>query len=260
MDRSRERLLMEVRRRLQAARSQLNTGPLSEADANTPVDSPLGGRPKVLQGRGASGTLTLFTPLALQQLLLTCSKTCLQYLSPGYSACIARPISCRTVAASFKMLPHSIVLPICMLGEFCDCRALAGSRRLPVSGTLARLVLNLILEMRFCGSSCVSVHAGTPGQYWRTLEEVEAEGSNPVGRDAPSPWVHPSLHASSFTLHLICMLFGILLCFVTQTYVLPHDLVQTACPTSIIAHLLASWLCALALEHGICLDLSDVCQ
>ncbi|KAL3153612.1 hypothetical protein ABBQ32_013217 [Trebouxia sp. C0010 RCD-2024] len=89
VDRSREvneRLLMEVRRRLQAARSQLNTGggAASEADAGSPVDSPLGGRPQVLQGRGASGT---------------------------------------------------------------------------------------------------------PGQYWRTLEEVEAEGSNLVGRDAPSPWV-----------------------------------------------------------------------
>lgn len=52
-----ERLLMEVRRRLQAARSQLNTGggAASEADAGSPVDSPLGGRPQVLQGRGASG-------------------------------------------------------------------------------------------------------------------------------------------------------------------------------------------------------------
>ena len=51
-----ERLLVEVRRRLQAARSQLHTGPPSEVDAGTPVDSPLGGRPKVLQGQGSSGT------------------------------------------------------------------------------------------------------------------------------------------------------------------------------------------------------------
>ena len=51
-----ERLLVEVRRRLQAARSQLHTGPPSEADGGTPVDSPLGGRPKVLQGQGSSGS------------------------------------------------------------------------------------------------------------------------------------------------------------------------------------------------------------
>lgn len=50
-----ERLLLEVRRRLQAAKSQLNTAPASEADMGTPVDSPLGGRPTVLQGRGHSG-------------------------------------------------------------------------------------------------------------------------------------------------------------------------------------------------------------
>jgi len=33
-------------------------------------------------------------------------------------------------------------------------------------------------------------YTGTPG-YWRTLEEVEAEGSNPMSRNAPSPWVSP---------------------------------------------------------------------
>ncbi|KAL0055654.1 hypothetical protein WJX82_002810 [Trebouxia sp. C0006] len=78
-----ERLLVEVRKRLQAAKSQLNSAPPSEADAGTPVDSPLGGRPTVLQNRTSEGT-------------------------PG---------------------------------------------------------------------------------YWRTLEEVEAEGSNPMSRNAPSPWV-----------------------------------------------------------------------
>ncbi|KAL0024099.1 hypothetical protein WJX79_006862 [Trebouxia sp. C0005] len=78
-----ERLLVEVRKRLQAAKSQLNSAPPSEADGGTPVDSPLGGRPTVLQNRTSEGT-------------------------PG---------------------------------------------------------------------------------YWRTLEEVEAEGSNPMSRNAPSPWV-----------------------------------------------------------------------
>ncbi|KAL0017770.1 hypothetical protein WJX77_001053 [Trebouxia sp. C0004] len=78
-----ERLLVEVRKRLQAAKSQLNSASPSEADAGTPVDSPLGGRPTVLQNRTSEG-------------------------SPG---------------------------------------------------------------------------------YWRTLEEVEAEGSNPMSRNAPSPWV-----------------------------------------------------------------------
>ena len=85
MDRSRERLLMEVRRRLQAARSQLNTEPLSEAEANTPVDSPLGGRPKVLQGRGASGTLAPFTSFASAvhtfRSLLTLPDVTLAYLA-----------------------------------------------------------------------------------------------------------------------------------------------------------------------------------
>lgn len=33
---------------------------------------------------------------------------------------------------------------------------------------------------------------GAPGQYWRTLEEVEAEGSRPFqGGAAPGPWVSP---------------------------------------------------------------------
>ena len=43
-----ERLLLEVRRRLQQARGQLNSAPPSEAD-HTPLDSPMGGRPTVLQ-------------------------------------------------------------------------------------------------------------------------------------------------------------------------------------------------------------------
>ena len=61
-----ERLLAEVRRRLQEAKSQLHTGAGAgagagagspdEVDAGTPVDSPLGGRPKVLQGQASSGT------------------------------------------------------------------------------------------------------------------------------------------------------------------------------------------------------------
>ena len=54
-----ERLMAEVRRRLQEAKSQLHTGAGArspdEADAGTPVDSPLGGRPKVLQGQASSG-------------------------------------------------------------------------------------------------------------------------------------------------------------------------------------------------------------
>ncbi len=50
-----ERLLVEVRKRLQAAKSQLNSAPPSEADAGTPVDSPLGGRPTVLQNRTSEG-------------------------------------------------------------------------------------------------------------------------------------------------------------------------------------------------------------
>ena len=57
-----------------------------------------------------------------------------------------------------------------------------------------------VLSLQVGGSS-VGMHAGTPGQYWRTLEEVEAEGSNPVSRDAPSSWVRSLLHhpASLFT-------------------------------------------------------------
>ena len=71
-----------------------------------------------------------------------------------------------------------------MLGtKVFDCHAHSRLWRPLVSDILAPLVLN------------PGMHAGTPGQYWRTLEEVEAEGSNPVGRDAPSPWVHLSLHA-----------------------------------------------------------------
>ena len=50
-----ERLLVEVRKRLQAAKSQLNTQAPSEGDVGTPVDSPLGGRPTVLHGRDTSG-------------------------------------------------------------------------------------------------------------------------------------------------------------------------------------------------------------
>ena len=62
-----ERLLVEVRKRLQAAKSQLNTQAPSEGDVGTPVDSPLGGRPTVLHGRDTSG---LFLTLLL--LLLCC--------------------------------------------------------------------------------------------------------------------------------------------------------------------------------------------
>ena len=58
-----ERLLAEVRRRLQEAKSQLPSGAGAgaaagspdEADEGTPEDSPLGGRPKVLQGQGSAG-------------------------------------------------------------------------------------------------------------------------------------------------------------------------------------------------------------
>lgn len=42
-----ERLLLEVRRRLQQARGQLDTQPQSDED-NTPLDSPMGSRPLVL--------------------------------------------------------------------------------------------------------------------------------------------------------------------------------------------------------------------
>ena len=48
----------------------------------------------------------------------------------------------------------------------------------------------------------LALYAGTPGQYWRTLEEVEAEGSNPVSRNAPSPWVH---HLHLFHCPCSCM-------------------------------------------------------
>ena len=58
-----------------------------------------------------------------------------------------------------------------------------------VVGSLSLVVFSLSV-----GSSSVGTHAGTPGQYWRTLEEVEAEGSNTVSRNAPSPWVKPYLH------------------------------------------------------------------
>ena len=60
-----ERLLVEVRKRLQAAKSQLNSSPPSEADAGTPVDSPLGGRPTVLQNRTSEGETACITMLAL---------------------------------------------------------------------------------------------------------------------------------------------------------------------------------------------------
>ena len=74
-DRSREvneRLLAQVRRRLQEAKSQLHTGAGAgaegpdEADAGTPVDSPLGGRPKVLQGQASSGTAVVTFSIALR--------------------------------------------------------------------------------------------------------------------------------------------------------------------------------------------------
>ncbi len=60
-----ERLLVEVRKRLQAAKSQLNSAPPSEADAGTPVDSPLGGRPTVLQNRTSEGNTACIATLAL---------------------------------------------------------------------------------------------------------------------------------------------------------------------------------------------------
>lgn len=47
------------------------------------------------------------------------------------------------------------------------------------------------------------VTSGTPG-YWRTLEEVEAEASDPVGRNAPSPWVSPFALPCQFFLFLRC--------------------------------------------------------
>ena len=71
-----ERLLVEVRRRLQAARSQLNSAPPSEADAGTPVDSPMGGRPRVLQNRTSEGVKPC-TPCLLASFrpLLFCMHT-----------------------------------------------------------------------------------------------------------------------------------------------------------------------------------------
>ena len=60
-----ERLLVEVRKRLQAAKSQLNSASPSEADVGTPVDSPLGGRPTVLQNRTSEGNTASIAMLAL---------------------------------------------------------------------------------------------------------------------------------------------------------------------------------------------------
>ncbi len=72
-----ERLLVEVRRRLQAAKSQLNSAPPSEADAGTPVDSPLGGRPTVLQNRTSAGKASA---------LSVCSQWQPKWLD-GYETC-----------------------------------------------------------------------------------------------------------------------------------------------------------------------------
>lgn len=80
-----ERLLMEVRRRLQEAKSQLHTGAdgaPSEVDAGTPVDSPLGGRPKVLQGQGSSGT-TLTSALWHCHCVVNVSRAHLAHILPN---------------------------------------------------------------------------------------------------------------------------------------------------------------------------------
>lgn len=67
-----ERLLVEVRKRLHAAKSQLNSAPPSEADAGTPVDSPLGGRPTVLQNRTSEGEAVCIAMLALYTMWQGC--------------------------------------------------------------------------------------------------------------------------------------------------------------------------------------------
>ena len=73
-----ERLLAQVRRRLQEAKSQLHTGAGAgaegpdEADAGTPVDSPLGGRPKVLQGQASAGIPVDISALDFSTLASAC--------------------------------------------------------------------------------------------------------------------------------------------------------------------------------------------
>ena len=136
-----ERLLVEVRRRLQAARSQLNSAPPSEADAGTPVDSPLGGRPRVLQNRTAEGSQ-----------------------------------SCSHVTIPFVHHQVWFVLHACR--ECITCWQHAW----------AIVVVGRCVNHASHPHHSLVVTSGTPG-YWRTLEEVEAEGSDPVGRNAPSPWV-----------------------------------------------------------------------
>ena len=79
-----ERLLAEVRRRLQEAKSQLPSGAGAgaaagspdEADAGTPVDSPLGGRPKVLQGQGSAGTYSSNSSHCIVASIVTALQTC----------------------------------------------------------------------------------------------------------------------------------------------------------------------------------------
>lgn len=88
-----ERLLVEVRRRLQAAKSQLNSRAPSE-DAGSPVESPLGGRPTVLQGRDASGTAA--------------AHACL----PAASGAVTRPHQeslCTAVGSSSSACQHAAV-------------------------------------------------------------------------------------------------------------------------------------------------------
>ena len=58
-----QRLLMEVRRRLQAAKSQLHSAAPSEVDVGSPDDSPMGGRPSVLQNRTPAGDPPHPTPV-----------------------------------------------------------------------------------------------------------------------------------------------------------------------------------------------------
>ena len=86
-----ERLLAEVRRRLQEAKSQLHTGAGAgagagagspdEVDAGTPVDSPLGGRPKVLQGQASSGTYNYNSNPCILALTMLC---CLELILPNF--------------------------------------------------------------------------------------------------------------------------------------------------------------------------------
>ena len=131
-----ERLLVEVRRRLQAARSQLNSAPPSEADAGTPVDSPLGGRPRVLQNRTAEG------------------EQCCSHAVMPFVHCYLWFVLPAYLQKVHRCWHHACANHV----SYADC--------------------------------FLVVTSGTPG-YWRTLEEVEAEASDPVGRNAPSPWVSP---------------------------------------------------------------------